>query len=359
MSASAEAPAARPAGRSWWQALGAACQKTLVLLFTLALTYLGLLAATFFIGRVIPVDPALAVAGDRAPEHVLQRVRQELGLDQPLWTQFSHYVGQVLRGDLGSSILTSNPVLEDLLKTFPATFELASAGIIIGVGVGVPLGVWAALHQGRWPDHLARLLGLMGHSIPIFWLGLMGLLLFYAQLGWVSGPGRLDVVHEFSVPRMSGLLLLDTAWAGQWEAFGNALSHLALPASLLGFYALAYISRMTRAFMLNELSKEYILTARAKGLAESRVVWWHALRNAAVPLVTVVALSYAALLEGSVLTETVFAWPGLGLYITHSLQNGDMNAVLGGTLLVGSLFIALNLLSDVLYRLLDPRVRAP
>jgi peptide/nickel transport system permease protein len=236
---------------------------------------------------------------------------------------------------------------------------LASAGIIIGVGVGVPLGVWAALHQGRWPDHLARLLGLMGHSIPIFWLGLMGLLLFYAQLGWVSGPGRLDVVHEFSVPRMSGLLLLDTAWAGQWEAFGNALSHLALPASLLGFYALAYISRMTRAFMLNELSKEYILTARAKGLAESRVVWWHALRNAAVPLVTVVALSYAALLEGSVLTETVFAWPGLGLYITHSLQNGDMNAVLGGTLLVGSLFIALNLLSDVLYRLLDPRVRAP
>ncbi|MEY2731053.1 MAG: hypothetical protein RL584_2179 [Pseudomonadota bacterium] len=359
MSASAEAPAARSAGRSWWQALGAACQQTLVLLCTLALTYLGLLAATFFIGRVIPVDPALAVAGDRAPEHVLQRVRQELGLDQPLWTQFSHYVGQVLRGDLGSSILTSNPVLEDLLKTFPATFELASAGIIIGVGVGVPLGVWAALHQGRWPDHLARLLGLMGHSIPIFWLGLMGLLLFYAQLGWVSGPGRLDVVHEFSVPRMSGLLLLDTAWAGQWEAFGNALSHLALPASLLGFYALAYISRMTRAFMLNELSKEYILTARAKGLAESRVVWWHALRNAAVPLVTVVALSYAALLEGSVLTETVFAWPGLGLYITHSLQNGDMNAVLGGTLLVGSLFIALNLLSDVLYRLLDPRVRAP
>ena len=359
MSASAEAPAARPAGRSWWQALGAACQQTLVLLFTLALTYLGLLAATFFIGRVIPVDPALAVAGDRAPEHVLQRVRQELGLDQPLWNQFSHYVGQVLRGDLGSSILTSNPVLEDLLKTFPATFELASAGIIIGVGLGVPLGVWAALHQGRWPDHLARLLGLMGHSIPIFWLGLMGLLLFYAQLGWVSGPGRLDVVHEFSVPRMSGLLLLDTAWAGQWEAFGNALSHLALPASLLGFYALAYISRMTRAFMLNELSKEYILTARAKGLAESRVVWWHALRNAAVPLVTVVALSYAALLEGSVLTETVFAWPGLGLYITHSLQNGDMNAVLGGTLLVGSLFIGLNMLSDVMYRLLDPRVRAP
>ncbi|NBT09511.1 MAG: ABC transporter permease [Betaproteobacteria bacterium] len=325
----------------------------------LALTYLGLLAVTFFIGRVIPVDPALAVAGDRAPEHVLQRVRQELGLDQPLWIQFSAYVGRVLQGDFGSSILTSNPVLQDILKTFPATFELATAGMVVGVGLGIPLGVIAAMRQGRWPDHVARLVGLMGHSVPIFWLGLMGLLLFYAQLGWVSGPGRIDVVHEFSVPRVSGLMLLDTAWAGQWEAFRNALSHLALPAGLLGFYSLAYISRMTRSFMLQELSKDYITTARAKGLAEIRVVWWHALRNAAVPLLTVVAMSYATLLEGSVLTETVFAWPGLGLYITHSLQNGDMNAVLGGTLVVGTIFIALNLLSDVLYRVLDPRTRAP
>ncbi|MBM3389641.1 MAG: ABC transporter permease [Betaproteobacteria bacterium] len=355
MSASAESPSEPVAVTGWWSTLRSATG----LLLALCLTYLGLLGATFFIGRVIPIDPALAVAGDRAPEHVLQRVRQELGLDQPLWTQFSQYVAQVLRGDLGSSILTSNPVLQDLLATFPATVELATAGIIVGVGLGVPLGVWAAIHHGRWPDHLARLLGLVGHSIPIFWLGLMGLLLFYAQLGWVSGPGRLDVSHEFSVPRMSGMLLLDTAWAGQWEAFRNAFSHLVLPAGLLGFYSMAYISRMTRSFMLNELSKEYILTARAKGLAESRVVWWHALRNAAVPLLTVVAMSYAALLEGSVLTETVFSWPGLGLYITNSLQNGDMNAVLGGTLLVGSVFIALNLLSDVLYRLLDPRTRAP
>lgn len=353
MSASAEAttPPSRLIG---W---GQQARASLRLAFMLALTYLGLLAVTFFIGRVIPVDPALAVAGDRAPEHVLQRVRQELGLDQPLWTQFITYVGKVAQGDFGTSILTSNPVLQDILKAFPATFELATVGILVGVGLGVPLGVTAAARQGHWPDHLARLFSLAGHSVPIFWLGLMGLLLFYAQLGWVSGPGRIDVAHEFSVPRVTGLMLVDTAWSGQWEAFRNAFSHLALPAGLLGLYSMAYISRMTRSFMLHELSRDYIVTARAKGLAEARVVWWHALRNAAVPLLTVVAMSYATLLEGSVLTETVFSWPGLGLYITHSLQNGDMNAVLGGTLVVGTIFIALNLLSDVLYRVLDPRTR--
>lgn len=354
MSASVEANA-QALALKWWARQAQAAGR---LALMLGLTYLGLLAVTFFIGRVIPVDPALAVAGDRAPEHVLQRVRQELGLDQPLWSQFIAYVGKVLQGDLGSSILTSNPVLQDILKTFPATFELATAGIVVGVGLGVPLGVAAATRQGRWPDHAARLVGLLGNSVPIFWLGLMGLLLFYAQLGWVSGPGRIDVAHEFSMPRVTGLMLVDTAWAGQWDAFANAFSHLALPAGLLGFHSMAYISRMTRSFMLHEMGKEYVTTARAKGMSEATVVWRHALRNAAVPLLTVVALSYAGLLEGSVLTETVFAWPGLGLYITHSLQNGDMNAVLGGTLVVGSIFIALNLLSDVLYRLLDPRTRA-
>jgi peptide/nickel transport system permease protein len=193
--------------------------------------------------------------------------------------------------------------------------------------------------------------------VPIFWLGLMALVLFYAKLGWVAGPGRIDVAYEFTLTPVTGLLLWDTARAGEWEAFGNALSHLALPASLLGYFSMAYISRMTRSFMLTELSQEYVVAARAKGLSEARIIWRHALRNAAVPLVTVIALSYAGLLEGSVLTETVFAWPGLGLYITNSLQNADMNAVLGGTIVVGTIFVGLNLLSDLLYRLLDPRTR--
>jgi peptide/nickel transport system permease protein len=173
----------------------------------------------------------------------------------------------------------------------------------------------------------------------------------------VGGPGRIDVAFEYSIERKTGLMLLDAALAGEWEGFRNAFSHLLLPASLLGYFSLAYISRMTRSFMLNELAAEYIVAARAKGLSETRIIWRHALRNAMVPLVTVIALSYAGLLEGSVLTETVFAWPGLGLYITNSLQNADMNAVLGGTIVVGTVFIALNLLSDLLYRVLDPRTR--
>jgi peptide/nickel transport system permease protein len=269
-------------------------------LVVVATTYLGLLAVTFFIGRVMPIDPVIAIVGDRAPEHVVQRVRERLALDKPLTTQFAIYVSKAVRGDFGTSVLTANPVLHDIWRAFPVTLELATCGILIGAGLGVPLGVWAAAWRGRWVDQAVRVLGLVGYSVPIFWLGLMGLLVFHAKLGWVAGPGRIDVAFECSVPTVSGLLL-DAALAGEWEAFGNVLSHLALPASLLGLYSLAYISRMTRSFMLNELAQEYIVAARAKGLSEARILW----RNALVPLVTVIALSYAGLLEGSVLTETL------------------------------------------------------
>ncbi len=327
-------------------------------LMVILLTYLGLLAVTFFIGRVIPIDPVLAIVGDRAPEHVVQRVREELGLNKPVWEQFYIYISKVLQGDFGTSVLTSNPVMQDIRRTFPATIELATLGILIGAGIGVPLGVWAAVRRGGLVDQVVRVMGLIGYSVPIFWLGLMGLVLFYAKLGWVSGPGRIDVSYVYSVTKVTGFLLIDAAIGGEWDAFGNVLSHLALPASLLGYFSLAYISRMTRSFMLGELAQDYVIAARAKGLSETRIIWRHALRNAMVPLVTVIALSYAGLLEGSVLTETVFAWPGLGLYITNSLQNADMNAVLGGTIIVGSIFVGLNLLSDLLYRLLDPRTKA-
>ena len=336
----------------------AALKATGRFVLVLALTYLGLLAVTFFIGRVIPVDPVLAIVGDRAPEHVVARVREELGLNKPLYEQFGIYIQKVAHGDFGTSVLTANPVLQDIARTFPATLELATLGILIGVAGGVPLGVWAAVQRGGLVDQVVRVMGLIGYSVPIFWLGLMALVLFYARLGWVSGPGRIDVVYQYTLQPVTGLLLVDAALGGEWEAFRNALSHLILPASLLGYFSLAYISRMTRSFMLNELSQEYVVAARAKGLSETRIIWRHALRNAMVPLVTVIALSYAGLLEGSVLTETVFAWPGLGLYLTNSLQNADMNAVLGATIVVGSVFIGLNLVSDLLYQLLDPRTRA-
>ncbi|KFG67404.1 ABC transporter permease [Microvirga arabica] len=320
-------------------------------------TLLGLAAVTFFIGRVVPIDPVIAIVGDRAPAQVYERVRQELGLDLPLIQQFWIYLKKAVTGDFGNSVLTTNPVLTDIANTFPATLELATLGTLIGVIIGIPLGILAAVKRGSFIDQFVRVLGLAGYSIPIFWLGLMGLLVFYAKLGWVAGPGRIDVTYSYLYTPVTNIVLLDTAMQGQWDAFWDAVSHIILPACLLGYFSLAYISRMTRSFMLNELAQEYVIAARVKGLSEMRVIWRHALRNAAVPLITVIALSYANLLEGSVLTETIFAWPGLGQYITNSLQNADMNAVLGGTLVIGTAFVLLNLVSDLLYRLLDPRTR--
>jgi peptide/nickel transport system permease protein len=326
-------------------------------LSTIAITMFGLLLITFLIARVIPIDPVLAVVGDNAKPDVYEAARIELGLDKPLWQQFAIYVGKVFTGDFGKSVLTSQPVLTDIKRVFPATLELATLGTLIGIVLGVPLGVLAAVYQGRWPDQIARFIGLFGYSIPIFWLGLMGLLLFYAKLGWVSGPGRISVAYQDFVNPVTGVILLDAAMQGEWDAFRNALSHLILPSALLGLFSLAYISRMTRSFMITELQQQYVIAARVKGMSEARVIWRHALRNAMVPLLTVIALSYASLLEGSVLTETIFAWPGLGRYITNSLLNADMNAVLGGTLVVGAVFIGINLLSDILGRLVDPRTR--
>ncbi|KAF5880381.1 MULTISPECIES: ABC transporter permease [Rhizobium] len=326
-------------------------------LFAAVTTYLGLLAVTFFIGRVVPIDPVLAILGDRAPNHVVERVRQEMGFNLPLYQQFFIYIKGILSGDFGNSVLTTNPVMVDIRRVLPATIELATLGTLIGAFVGVPLGVLAAVRRGSIADQIVRVIGLIGYSVPIFWLALISLVIFYAQLRWVAFPGRIDIVFEYTFTPITGLYLLDSAWQGQWDVFYDVFRHIILPASLLGYFSLAYISRMTRSFMLNELSQEYIVAARAKGLSETRVIWGHALRNAAVPLVTVIALSYAGLLEGSVLTETVFSWPGIGLYITNSLQNADMNAVLGGTIVIGTVFIGINLLSDLLYRTLDPRTR--
>lgn len=324
-------------------------------LVTIAVTLLGLLALTFFIGRVVPIDPVLSVVGQKASEDVYQRVFLEMGLDQPLWQQFLSYAGKIVQGDFGTSFVTNRPVLKDLAGFFPATLELATLGLLIGTLIGVPMGIASAYWHNQWPDQLIRIIGLIGYSVPIFWLGLVGLYVFYFKLDWVSGPGQVDVFYQGVVTPVTGSILIDSLLAGEQEVFRNALSHIILPALLLGYYSLAYISRMTRSMMLDQLTREYVLTARLKGATEYRTVMLHALRNAAIPLVTVIALSYGGLLEGSVLIETIFAWPGIGNYLASSLFRADVNAVLGGTVLIGSVFICLNMLSDMLYRVLDPR----
>ena len=338
-------------------ALQSKLASILGVLTSLLLTFIGLTAITFVIGRMMPADPVLAIVGDRASQEVYDQVYLQLGLDKPVYIQYLRYLEQLVEGDLGTSIMTAQPVLDDIVRFFPATLELATVATLLGIFVGIPMGVLAAVHQGRWPDHIVRVISLIGYSAPIFWLGMVALLVFYANLGWVAGPGRLDVYYDGIVEPVTGVLMIDAAMSGEWDIFYNALSHLVLPATILGTFALAYIARMTRSFMLDQLSQEYILTARVKGMPEYKVIWGHAFRNVLVQLITIIGLTYASLLEGSVLTETVFSWPGIGQYITNSLFNNDMNAVLGGTIVVGACFVGINMLSDLLYRLVDPRIR--
>ena len=326
-------------------------------LASVSLTLFGLVVITFLIGRVMPIDPVIAAVGDNAPQEVVERARQEMGLDQPLPQQFLYFVGQLLHGDLGQSILTKNSVASDIARYFPATLELATAAIIVAALIGIPLGVWAAVRQGTWVDQTIRVICLAGHSVPVFVLALLCLLVFYAVLEIAPGPGRQDIIYQDMVPHVTGLLTVDSLIAGDWGAFWDALAHMVQPVCILAYFSMAYITRMTRAFMLDALHGEYIITARAKGLSPSAVIWRHAFPNVGVQLVTVLALTYAGLLEGAVVTETVFSWPGLGQYLTVSLMNADMNPVIGATLLVGLVYVGLNLLADALYRQLDPRVR--
>ena len=318
-------------------------------------TLIGLAAITFTIGRFLPTDPVIAAIGDHASTELYQQTRLAMGLDRPIPAQFLTYLYRLAQGDLGQSLLTGQPVTTDLAGFFPATFELSTAALLIGLVIGIPLGVIAAARQGKLTDHLIRVVSLTGYSVPVFWFGLVGLVFLYVKLGVVPGPGRIDVAYEYTIEAKTGLILVDTLLAGNWDAFVDAAHHLLLPSTILGYYSAAYIARMTRAFMIDALHHEFITTARVKGMSATNVLWSHALPSVAGPLITVIALAYASLLEGAVLTETVFAWPGLGLYITNALFNADLNAVLGGTLVVGGAFLLLNMATEALQQRLDPR----
>ena len=323
----------------------------------LAITFVGLLAATFLIGRIMPIDPVVAAGGADLSTAQHARLAAELGLDQPLVVQFGQFVLRLLQLDFGRSFLTGNPVSADIARVFPATVELATLGMLIGSCIGIPAGILAAVMRGTAVDAVLRCVTLIGYSMPVFWKGLMLMLVFYVMLGWAEGPGRQGIAFEGQVPQITHLLLIDCLLQGDWDALRDAWGHLVLPAVSLGYGAGAYLARMTRSFMLEQLSQEYMITASVKGASTARMVFRHALPNCGVQLITTLALTYGLLLEGAVLTETVFAWPGLGQYMTKAMFNADMNAVIGGTLVIGTVFVILNQLSDLAYRRLDPRAR--
>ena len=310
----------------------------------------------FVLTRAASGDPVAVLLGDQATAADIARVQKQYGLDKPLPVQFGYYLRDIATGNFGTAISTGHPVIEDIKRVFPATVELATLSLLAGVLVGVPLGVAAAVHKGRVVDHLARLFGLFGYSVPHFWLGLIALVIFYAWLGWIGGSGRVSLGNVDIVPNVTGMILIDAILDGNREVFVDALRHIVAPALILATTSTAYLSRMTRSFMLEQLAQEYVTTARIKGLSEWRVTM-HAFRNIGVQLLTVIVLAYGGLLDGAVLTETVFGWPGFGQYLTSGLLAGDMNVVLTCTLLVGIIFLTLNLASDVIYRLLDPRTR--
>ena len=269
-------------------------RATFLMLGSIIVTMLGLMFITFIIGRVMPIDPVLAIVGEQASKSTYDAAYEQLGLDRPIIVQFALYVWDVIHGDFGKSLLTARPVSQDIARVFPATLELATIGVFVGIVLGVPLGVIAAVKRGSWIDQVARVIALGGYSMPIFWLGLMGLLIFYGILGWVGGPGRVGIFYVDIVPSVTGMIHIDSIIDRNWLVFKDALSHIVLPASLLGYYSLAYISRMTRSFMLEQLSAEYITTARVKGMSESAVIWRQAFTNIRVQLITESALRYAS-----------------------------------------------------------------
>ncbi|EIV6646222.1 ABC transporter permease [Klebsiella aerogenes] len=321
----------------------------------LILVVAGVCVITFIISHLIPGDPARLLAGDRASDAIVRHIRQQLGLDLPLWQQFARYVDALLHGDLGTSIRTGRPVLEDLKTFFPATLELAFCALLIALLVGIPLGVLSAVYRNRWTDHLVRLMALTGISTPAFWLGLGVIVLFYGKLDWLPGSGRLD--DWFDPPtRVSGFYLLDSLLEGNIEVFFNALQHLILPAATLAFVHLGIVARQIRSAMLEQLNEDYIRTALASGLPKFTIVVRYALPNALIPSITVLGLALGDLLYGAVLTETVFAWPGMGAYVVSSIQALDFPAVMGFAIVVSFAYVLVNLVVDLLYLWIDPRM---
>lgn len=324
-------------------------------LILLVVTLFGLFTVVFFISHVVPADPARLAAGPFATEEMVKHLEEQFGLDKPLITQYINYLRGLLHGDLGTSIRTRRPVLEDLARFFPATLELVLFSLIFAIIVGILLGVLSAVYQNSWIDHLSRLLSISGLGLPQFWLALMLQLLIASELNLLPIGGRIDMIIGSPKP-ITHFYLLDSLLTGNWAAFKSSFLHILLPALSLSFPALASIIRINRADVLDTLSEEFVTTARAKGLPENRVIWKHVLKNALISTVTMIGLRFGWTLGGTVLVETVFDWPGIGLYGVTSAIFSDFEPIIGVTLLIGVCFALANLVVDLAYGFLDPRI---
>ena len=318
----------------------------------------GVTLIAFVISHAVPVDPVVANLGQQASQRpeLVAAFRSKYGLDRPLYEQYLRFVGGMLHGDLGDALNTRRPVLTDIKQFLPATVELSTFAILVALVLGIPLGVLSALHRGTPVDHVARFVSLIGVSIPIFWLAILALVIFYATLHVTAGPGRLGP-GLLAPPAVTGFYLVDSLLAGNLIDFRSALSQLVLPACVLASSIMGLVTRVTRASMLDILGQDYMRTARAKGLAERVIVIRHGLRNALIPTVTILGLAYGNLLSGAVMTETIFAWPGLGRYAFQAATGNDFPAIMGVTLVIALIYLLVNLATDILYAVLDPQIR--
>ncbi|CVI63190.1 MULTISPECIES: ABC transporter permease subunit [Agrobacterium] len=319
-------------------------------------TFLGITFVAFSFVRVLPGDPVLLMAGERgiSPERHAQ-LAEQLGFSQPIWQQYLHFLGRLLQGDLGNSLVTKKPVLTEFLSLFPATVELGLVAIIIATLIGVPVGVIAAIRRGSWFDQISMTTALVGFSMPIFWWGLLLIIMFSGILQWTPVSGRISLMYFF--PSVTGFMLIDSLISGQKGAFVSAFSHLILPSVVLATIPLAVIARQTRSAMLEVMGEDYVRTARAKGMSPARVVGIHALRNAMIPVITTIGLQIGVLMAGAILTETIFSWPGIGKWMIDSISRRDYPVVQSGLLLIAGLVMIVNLLVDLTYGLINPRIR--
>ena len=319
-------------------------------------TFIGVSIIAFSFIRLLPGDPVQLMSGERvmSPERYAE-INRQLGYDRPMVIQYLDYLGGVVTGDLGSSIVTKRPILQEFFTLFPATLELSLCAIIFAVALGIPAGIFAAVKRGSFLDQSVMGVALVGYSMPIFWWGLLLIILFSGILQWTPVSGRISLLYFF--PPVTGFMLIDSLLSGQAGAFKSALSHLVLPTIVLGTVPLAVIARQTRSAMLEVLGEDYVRTARAKGLPPSRVIGLHALRNALIPVITTIGLQVGVLLAGAILTETIFSWPGIGKWMVDSVFRRDYPVIQGGLLIIAAIIMLVNLSVDLLYGLINPRIR--